>query len=109
MEDNLTLTILCDLITTVERQVDRFPVGSAQHTLQVNRLSALNIALAIHNDVELTHAELTLGVAPLTSLISKSEKALTKLDPNAWQAQRLTAQLAVLRPLLNRLHDRLSS
>jgi hypothetical protein len=101
--------ILKDLIAIVNDQVDRFPVGSSQHTLQVNRLRALEVALAISQNESVSKEELLAAIAPLTSLISKSEKSLTTLDVKSWQAQRLIQNLSVLKPALSLVKDRLET
>lgn len=91
--------ILKELIATVEHQVIRFPDGSSQHTLQVNRLKALKVALAISENESVSKEDLTHAVVPLASLISKSEKALVKLKTDSWQAQRMMRNLSVLHPI----------
>jgi uncharacterized protein involved in exopolysaccharide biosynthesis len=100
---------LNELITIVHQQVDRFPPRSAQHTLQVNRLNALHVALAIDNGEPTTYEMLKQAELPLRSLIAKSEKALTKLKPGSWQVQRMMATVAVLRPILAQLLKRLDN
>lgn len=97
------------LIETVQDQVTRFPEGTSQHTLQVNRLNALKVALAISQNESVSKEDLTRAVAPLGSLISKSEKALTKLEIDSWQAQRLIRNLSVLHPIQSQIRALLVS
>jgi hypothetical protein len=88
-----------ELIETVKHQIDLFPAGSAQHTLQVNRLKALMVAQKVDQGEPVLSEELNHAVIPLGSLISKSEKALLKLKPESWQAQRMVRLLATLKPI----------
>ena len=91
--------VLKELIATVDHQMTRFPEGTSQHTLQVNRLNALKVALAISQNKSVSKEDLMRAVAPLASLISKSEKALTKMKSDSWQAQRMIRNVSVLRPI----------
>ena len=105
----MTESILKDLIETVEHQVSLFPMGSAQHTLQVNRLNALKVVQQISKNQPVSPEALRSARAPLASLISKSEKALTKLKPDTWQAQRLIRNLETLKPLYALVEQRLNT
>jgi hypothetical protein len=105
----LSTDIVKALIATVQDQVTRFPEGTSQHTLQVNRLKALKVALAISQNESVSKEDLRAALAPLESLISKSEKALTRLKPNSWQAQRLQNNLDVLEPILEIIRERLNA
>ena len=104
----MTSDDLSELIATVKQQVTLFPEGASQHTLQVNRLIALEVAQAVSRHESVTSEELKRAVAPLASLISKSEKALTKLKPDSWQAQRLERNVSLLVPILNLIHHKLA-
>jgi hypothetical protein len=73
----------------------------------VNRLKALKVALAISQNESVSKEDLRAALAPLESLISKSEKALTRLKPNSWQAKRLKDHLNVLKPILDTVNDHL--
>lgn len=83
----------------------KFKEGTSQHTLQKNRIKSLEIAYSLINgelgkeDVsgELTQADLKKSVAPIKSLISKSEKAKTKLKEESWQYQMLDRNIAALK------------
>lgn len=107
--NTMTNDVLTELISTVQHQVALFPEGSSQHTLQVNRLKALEVALALSHHETVTLEDVKRAVAPLASLISKSEKALTKLKPDSWQAQRLNRTLQTLQPLLRQICDEVGS
>lgn len=105
----MTNDVLMELISTVQHQITRFPEGTAQHTIQVNRLKALEVALALSHHEPVTPEDLTRAVVPLTSLISKSEKALKKLKPESWQAQRLIRNVSVLIPIQTEINTRLNA
>lgn len=81
-----------------------FAKGTPQHTLQANRIAALHVAQAlVQSKLGLsdeagnhTHEELQKAVAPIASLISKSEKAQQKLREGSWQHTMLQRNLAAL-------------
>lgn len=81
-----------------------FAAGTPQHTLQSNRVAALHVAqcliqnkLAAPTDaIDCTRAELEKAVAPIASLISKSEKAQQKLKESSWQYTMLQNNLQAL-------------
>jgi len=80
----------------------KFAHGTSQHTLQTNRLKALNIASSlIANELKestsvYTKDDLEKAVVPLASLISKSEKARAKLAHGTWQHTMLSNNLEAL-------------
>lgn len=91
----------------------KFAPGTAQHSLQENRINALRIAAALMEQAcagtaaaaALTKQELEKARAPLASLMSKSEKAQGKLVPGSWQHRMLEENLHALRlaaPLLEK-------
>lgn len=108
-----TSSVLAVMIKRVEDTKTKFEPGTAQYTLQRNRLDALRLSLALviraqNNDespLEFSFDDLKKAVAPIQSLISKSEKARTKLAPNSWQYTMLSENLealAVVSPLLQK-------
>lgn len=77
--------------------------GTAQHTLQKNRIHALMVASSLIERELTGRAEVAFGkddleraVAPLASLMSKSEKARQKLAPDTWQHAMLSDNLKAL-------------
>lgn len=82
----------------------KFVQGTSQYTLQKNRLKALSIAsslifkkLAESNDMDCyTEEDLKNALAPIASLISKSEKALKNLTQDTWQYAMLCNNLKAL-------------
>lgn len=91
----------------------KFAQGTSQHTLQKNRLKALDIAssliskeLAGDNSIDrYTKDDLEKAAAPIDSLISKSEKAQKNLEQGSWQNKMLGDNLKalyVVKPLLTK-------
>jgi len=94
---------LSSMISRTENVKTSFKEGSAQHSLQRNRLQALRIALDLVKDPVESHysqGELVASEAPIVSLISKSEKARQKLKPDSWQYAMLTHNLTALNTVL---------
>lgn len=100
------------MINRTEKAKEKFAQGTSQHTLQRNRLKALHIAssLIIKNQQgdtvnDHTEEDLKNALAPITSLISKSEKARAKLSQGTWQHTMLSNNLNALHialPLLTK-------
>lgn len=102
------------MISRTETSKVKFKQGTSQHTLQKNRLKALTIALDLINaelgqgDVtSYTQDDLQRAVAPIESLISKSEKAQKKVSPGTWQHAMLDSNLKALHLVLPLLEERL--
>ncbi|SHN75624.1 hypothetical protein [Desulfitobacterium chlororespirans] len=107
------LRAIASMISRTEKAKEKFVQGTSQHTLQMNRLKALQIASSLiakelteSNAVDCYSGEdLKNALAPITSLISKSEKARTKLAQGTWQYTMLTNNLKALHialPLLTK-------
>ena len=107
------LQSIASMINRTEKAKEKFLQGTSQHTLQKNRLKALHIASSLiskrlaERDTVDCYAEedLKIALAPLTSLISKSEKAQAKLAQGTWQHTMLNNNLKALHialPLLTK-------
>lgn len=88
------------MISKAENVITKFREGSPQHSLQRNRLAALQTALQLIRrelsgtcERPPTAADLQQARAPIASLISKSEKAKGKLTPGTWQHTMLENNL----------------
>ena len=98
------LLAISSMISRTEKAKEKFAQGTSQHTLQKNRLKALNIAsslisneLAEGNVIDYyTKEDLGKALAPIASLISKSEKAQKKLAKGTWQHTMLSNNLKAL-------------
>ncbi len=97
-------TAISSMIDRSEKAQKKFSHGTSQYTLQKNRINALKIALSLIT-AEITNKktinefeqdDLDKAVAPITSLISKSEKAIGKLSQETWQYRMLKNNLKAL-------------
>ena len=114
MEEALRAMAL--MIDRTEKAKEKFVQGTSQYTLQKNRLEALNIAsllilkeLADSNVMNhYTKGDIEKALAPISSLISKSEKAQKKLEKGTWQHTMLGNNLKALYIALQLLTKALS-
>ena len=88
------LKIISSAIRNCEKIHPKFPEGTSQHSLLVNRIKALNISKSlIENDSSIqtyTRAELENALPPVISIIHKTEKAQSKYDKENTQFKRLS-------------------
>ena len=114
------LRAIASMINRTEKAKEKFAQGTSQHTLQKNRLKALQIASSLlikgsaeSDDVDCyTEDDLKSALAPIASLISKSEKAREKLAQGTWQHTMLSNNLMALHmasPLLNKALNEISA
>lgn len=118
MEEALRAITL--MISKTMNAKEKFVQGTSQHTLQKNRLKALNIASSLISK-ELAESgvmdyypkeDLENALAPIASLISKSEKAQKKLAQGTWQHTMLSNNIKALyiaSPLLMKALSELSA
>jgi hypothetical protein len=98
------LRAIASMIERSEKAQGKFAQGTSQHTLQKNRIKALYVASSLitnelaESDVadKLTKEDLEKALAPIASLISKSEKAQGKLTQGTWQHTMLKGNLKAL-------------
>lgn len=98
------LQAIASMIDRSEKVQKKFSQGTSQHTLLKNRIKALNIALALitkkiaESDVgnNFSEDDLQKALAPIASLISKSEKGRQKLTQGTWQHTMLGDNLKAL-------------
>ncbi len=98
------LRAIASMIERSEKAQEKFAQGTSQHTLQKNRIKALYVASSlITNELEesdasgkFTKEDLEKALAPIASLISKSEKARGKLAQGTWQHTMLGDNLKAL-------------
>lgn len=104
---------IASMMARTEKAKEKFVQGTSQYTLQKNRLHALRIAsslitkgLAEGDAMErYTNEDLKNALAPITSLISKFEKAQAKLTQGTWQHTMFADNLKALHialPLLTK-------
>ncbi|HWQ76813.1 MAG TPA: hypothetical protein VN441_16020 [Syntrophomonas sp.] len=98
------LQVIASMISRSEKAQEKFVQGTSQHTLQKNRIKALYMAsslitkeLSESDDADIFSKEdLDKALAPIASLISKSEKAQKKLAEGTWQYTMLKDNLKAL-------------
>ncbi len=107
------LRAIASMMGRCEKAQEKFAQGTSQHTLQKNRRKALFVASSLIA-AELsgggatdafTKEELTKALAPIASLIRKSEKAREKLAQGTWQHTMLgdnLKALSIASPLLTK-------
>lgn len=109
------LNAIASMMERSEKAQAKFAQGTSQHTLQKNRIKALYIVSSLikketEHDMsdKFTKEELEKALAPITSLISKSEKAQKKLMKGTWQHTMLGNNLKALYIALPLLEKALS-
>jgi hypothetical protein len=98
------LRAIASMIERSEKAQGKFAQGTSQYTLQKNRIKALYVASSLisnelaESDVadKLIKEDLEKALAPIASLISKSEKAQEKLTQGTWQHTMLGDNLKAL-------------
>ncbi len=98
------LKAIHSMIDRSEQAQQKFLQGTSQHTLQKNRIKALKIAAwfvaqepgAQSGEDGFSHEEIEAAFTPVLSLISKSEKAQTKVAPTTWQYAMLERNIKAL-------------
>lgn len=80
-----TLAVIEATVTECLKVLPKFTAGSSQHSLLSNRIKALEIAQALLNDAatsrDYSKEALQAALAPIQSLLRKSEKAMTHFKP----------------------------
>jgi len=107
------LKAIDSMIGSGEKPREKFSPGTSQHSLQANRIKALRIAsFLIERELEqsgerleFTKEDLEKALAPINSLIRKSEKAQKNLAPDAWQYNMLDGNLRFLPLLVKELDE----
>lgn len=87
------LKVITSTISNCEKMQPKFEEGTSQHTLLKNRIKALYISKALINDENVmdkyTKEELIKALAPVVSIINKSEKAAQKFQEGTAHHNRL--------------------
>jgi hypothetical protein len=87
------LSVVSSTISKCEKAQLKFEVGTSQHTLLKNRIKAMYISKALITDEnamdKYTTEELIEGIRPVSSIISKCEKAQLKFVEGTSQHTRL--------------------
>ena len=106
---------IVSMIERAQKAQAKFNEGSSQHTLQTNRIHALQVALKLFDcrlsnccDSELTSDDMSRAKTPLLSLLSKSEKSSSRLAEESWQYRMLSRNIEALRIAVNLLGECIS-
>lgn len=88
-----TLQIVSSIISNCEKMQPKFAEGTSQHTLLKNRVKALYISKGLITDQDImekyTKEELIEALPPVSSIISKCEKAQLKFTEGSSHHTRL--------------------
>lgn len=88
-----SLQVVSSTISNCEKIHPKFAEGTSQHTLLKNRIKALYISKVLitnENDIyKYTKEELIEALSPVSSIISKSEKAQQKFEEGTSHYNRL--------------------
>lgn len=87
------INVVTSSIKNCEKMHPKFEEGTSQHTLLKNRIKALYISKSLIEEnikEKYTKEELEKAIAPVSSIISKCEKAKTKAVEGTGNHTRLT-------------------
>lgn len=94
------LKIISSSISNCEKIHTKFPEGTSQHSLLVNRIKSLKISKSlIENDDNIqtyTKYDLEKAFPPVISIIHKTEKAQSKFDEGSTQFKRLSSLIKAM-------------
>lgn len=106
------LRVITSLIANCEKARLKFAEGTSQYSLLRNRLKALLISEALIADGRITddftREELADALRPITSIITKCEKAQAKLAASGSQHARLKNIIRAMRLAENLIADEIS-
>lgn len=88
-----SLRVVSSTISNCEKMQPKFAEGTSQHTLLKNRIKSLYISKSLITDENVTNIytkeELKEAIAPVSSIISKCEKAQLKFEEGTSHHTRL--------------------
>ncbi len=94
------LRIISDIIVKCEKMISKFTQRTSQHTLLRNRIKALYICQALFKAEDIsdkyTKDELAEAQKPISSIISKCEKAKLKCEEGTFHSARLQKIIAAM-------------
>ena len=100
------LQVISSTISRCEKAQEKFDEGTSQFSLLRNRVKAMNIAKSLLTNTQdtFTKDELTNALLPVTSMISKCEKAQEKISQgtsNYTRLQNIIDAMFVSKSLIN--------
>lgn len=94
------LQVVSSIISRCEKMHSKFAEGTSQHTLLKNRIKALYISKCLILDENVmfkyTNEELIEALPPISSIISKCEKAQLKFAKGASHRPRLQSMIKAM-------------
>lgn len=92
------LPVVQTLIACCEKFQPKFAPGTAQHTLLVNRISALRLAQSLLSGTAGVHArrELERALPPIRSIAAKCEKACANVPPGTARRTRFETLIGAM-------------
>ncbi|MCI1894231.1 MAG: hypothetical protein LKJ29_05790 [Lactobacillus sp.] len=90
------LKIYAATIQNCQRMQPKFALGTAQATLLVNRIAALQVVSALVSGQVPSLAQMTASVAPIQSILHKTIVARAKYAPETAIYRRLTPMIAAM-------------
>lgn len=90
------LKIYAATIQNCQRLQPKFAPGTAQATLLVNRIAALQVVSALVSGQVPSLPQMTASVAPIQSIIHKTTVARAKYAPETAMYRRLTPMIAAM-------------
>lgn len=94
------LQVINETIGKCEKMIPKFVAGTSQHTLLQNRIKALHISKSLLTNENVlksyTRTELAAALKPIASIISKSEKALSKYEEGTYHYLRLRKNITAM-------------
>lgn len=79
-----------------EKMLPKFEEGTAQHTLLKNRIKTLHISKSLIKNEAVLKDELPAALAPISSIISKCEKARLKHNEGTYHYLSLSSMIKAM-------------
>lgn len=106
------ILLIGSTVENCENMQHKFPVGTSQHTLLVNRIRALVISKALLSEdetIQISLEDLQSALPPVTSIIHKTTKAQSKYDPDSTQYRRFQPMIDAMELSKDRIEKRMKS
>ncbi|WP_019850176.1 hypothetical protein [Desulfitobacterium sp. PCE1] len=111
-ESERALKVVLSVISRCEKAQPKFVEGTSQHTLLKNRIRAMYISSSLLKDENITEKytkeELIAALPPVSSIISKCEKAQLKLAEGTAQHARLRDMIQAMNISKTLIEDEIS-
>lgn len=106
------MQVVSSTISNCEKMHPKFAEGTSQHTLLKNRIKALHMSKSLMMEENImdkyTKEELMKALPPISSIISKGEKAQLKLRENSSHYKRLKKIIQAMNISKSLIEDKIS-